>query len=200
MGVTGQFALTYEACMTRMFRNGRTETVRSLSIESVNFVKKMTDPNASPNQKADALRCACKQHSKLCEEAICGKGVERHIFALYVVSKAMSIESPFLQQALKIPWRLSTSQQPQRQTSIWKIVPKEIDDVCISPGGGFGPVADDGYGISYMFAGEDKIFFHVSSKRSSPKSDSEKFISSLDSVLKDMRSMLVSAKKSKKKY
>ena len=35
------------------------------------------------------------------------------------------------------------------------IVPKEIDDICISPGGGFGPVTDDGYGISYMFAGED---------------------------------------------
>jgi carnitine O-palmitoyltransferase 1 len=197
--VTGNFALTYEACMTRMFRKGRTETVRSLSVESVHFVKSMTEPKSSSNQRAAALRLACKQHSKLCKDAICGQGVERHIFALYVVSMAMNVESPFLQQALKIPWRLSTSQQPQRQTSIWNIVPKEIDDVCISPGGGFGPVADDGYGISYMFAGEDKIFFHVSSKRSSPKSDSEKFLSSLDSVLRDMRDVLASAKKPKMK-
>lgn len=34
--------------------------------------------------------------------------------------------------------------------------------------GGFGPVADDGYGVSYIIAGEDLIFFHISSKQSSP--------------------------------
>lgn len=39
---------------------------------------------------------------------------------------------------------------------------------CISAGGGFGPVADDGYGVSYIIAGEDTLFFHVSSKKSSP--------------------------------
>lgn len=44
---------------------------------------------------------------------------------------------------------------------------KENPD-CISAGGGFGPVADDGYGVSYIIAGEDLIFFHVSSKISSP--------------------------------
>ena len=35
----------------------------------------------------------------------------------------------------------------------------------LSCGGGFGPVADDGYGVSYIITGEDCIFFHVSSKR-----------------------------------
>lgn len=39
---------------------------------------------------------------------------------------------------------------------------------CISAGGGFGPVADDGYGVSYIIAGEDTLFFHISSKKSSP--------------------------------
>ena len=32
-------------------------------------------------------------------------------------------------------------------------------------GGGFGPVVDDGYGISYFLNGEEKIFFHISSSR-----------------------------------
>lgn len=32
--------------------------------------------------------------------------------------------------------------------------------------GGFGPVADDGYGVSYIIAGEDLLFFHISSKAS----------------------------------
>ena len=30
-------------------------------------------------------------------------------------------------------------------------------------------VADDGYGVSYVVAGEDLIFFHVSSKKTSPE-------------------------------
>lgn len=40
----GKFCLTYEASMTRLFREGRTETVRSCSSESCNFVLAMVDP------------------------------------------------------------------------------------------------------------------------------------------------------------
>ena len=36
-----------------------------------------------------------------------------------------------------------------------------------SAGGGFGPVADDGYGVSYIIIGDNQIYFHVSAKRSS---------------------------------
>ena len=45
--------------------------------------------------------------------------------------------------------------------------PKRASE-CISAGGGFGPVADDGYGVSYIIVGEDCIFFHVSAKKSCP--------------------------------
>lgn len=69
-----------------------------------------------------------------------------------------------LQEVLSEPWRLSTSQTPHGQTNKMDLnkYPK-----CISAGGGFGPVADDGYGVSYIIAGEETIFFHVSSKKSS---------------------------------
>jgi carnitine O-palmitoyltransferase 1 len=33
-------------------------------------------------------------------------------------------------------------------------------------GGGFGPVTERGYGVSYNVVGEDLIGFHISSKRS----------------------------------
>ena len=80
---------------------------------------------------------------------------------------------------------------PESLKEIYREIYVKIDDICISPGGGFGPVTDDGYGISYMFAGEDKIFFHVSSKRSSPMSDSEKFLNVLNNVLKEMKDLLL---------
>lgn len=74
---------------------------------------------------------------------MCGKGIDRHLFCLYVVSKYLELDSPFLNEVLSEPWRLSTSQTPHGQT-------KQMDLVkypnCISAGGGFGPVADDGYG------------------------------------------------------
>lgn len=50
-----------------------------------------------------------------CIPRAAGRGVDRHLFALYVVAMGMGVEVPFLQEALSLPWRLSTSQLPQRQ-------------------------------------------------------------------------------------
>lgn len=43
----GRFSLTYEASMTRLFREGRTETVRPCTIESADWVKAMDNPSIS---------------------------------------------------------------------------------------------------------------------------------------------------------
>lgn len=43
----GKFNLTYEASMTRLFREGRTETVRPCTIESTEWVKAMENKEAS---------------------------------------------------------------------------------------------------------------------------------------------------------
>ena len=39
----GRHCLTYEASMTRLFREGRTETVRSCTTEAVDWAKAMDD-------------------------------------------------------------------------------------------------------------------------------------------------------------
>lgn len=43
----GRFSLTYEASMTRLYREGRTETVRPCTIESADWVKSMESDNFS---------------------------------------------------------------------------------------------------------------------------------------------------------
>lgn len=53
----GDFTATYETAATHMFLRGRTETIRSFSLESWLFVKAMTDPRCSvgalpPDKKA----------------------------------------------------------------------------------------------------------------------------------------------------
>lgn len=46
----GKFSLTYEASMTRLFREGRTETVRPCTIESSAWVKAMVSNKESVRQ------------------------------------------------------------------------------------------------------------------------------------------------------
>ena len=109
----GCLHLTYESSMTRLFREGRTETVRSCSVESAKWVKSMDDPNVSVSERVAMLNKACEHHQKLYRDAMTGKGIDRHIFCLYVISKYLEIESPFLKEVLSEPWRLSTSQVSQ---------------------------------------------------------------------------------------
>ncbi len=56
-------------------------------------------------------------------------------------------------------------------------------------GGGFGPVADDGYGVCYCFTGEGRTNFHISSKRSYEATNSQRFADCLDQALKDILSL-----------
>ncbi len=52
------------------------------------------------------------------------------------------------------------------------------------------PVHDDGYGVSYMVSGEREFFFHVSSKRSSSKTDSVRFVANIREALDEMKAVL----------
>ena len=139
----GNFSQTYEASMTRLFREGRTETVRSCTIETSAFVeameagvstfsiihplisirnqifevvdfffrKRLQNPFQKPKEELrELLFKAAGNHVKLYQAAMTGKGVDRHLFTLYVVSRYLGLESKFLDKALTQQWKLSTSQ------------------------------------------------------------------------------------------
>jgi len=188
----GKFSLTYEASMTRLYREGRTETVRPCTVESSAWVKAMVDKNSTLNERIRLLQKACETHQRSYQDAMCGKGIDRHLFCLYVVSKYLEVDSPFLQKVLSEPWRLSTSQTPHGQTG--RIDLNKYPN-CISAGGGFGPVADDGYGVSYIIAGEDILFFHISNKKSSKQTDCHRFARRIEESLNDMKSLFNEYKK-----
>jgi carnitine O-palmitoyltransferase 1, liver isoform len=183
---SGRFCLTYEASMTRLFIEGRTETVRSCTVEAVEFVLAMGDKEKPKEGKIKLFRRACERHQNLYRDAMTGKGVDRHLFCLYVISKYLGTESAFLKEVLSEPWRLSTSQTPHSQTG--RVDFRRHPDF-ISSGGGFGPVADDGYGVSYMVSGENSVFFHVSSKFSAPNTDSARFVERIRVAMADLREL-----------
>ncbi|XP_044872493.1 carnitine O-palmitoyltransferase 1, liver isoform-like [Mauremys mutica] len=176
----GKFCLTYGASMTRLFREGRTETVRSCTTESCNYVQAMEDPTQNNEKRCKLLRIAADKHQHLYRLAMTGAGIDRHLFCLYVVSKYLGVESPFLKEVLSEPWRLSTSQTPQQHINL------EKNPEFVSSGGGFGPVADDGYGVSYILVGEHLIHFHVSSKFSCPETDSHRFGKNIKQAMVDI--------------
>jgi hypothetical protein len=120
--------------MTRLFLNGRTETIRSLSTESCAFVNAMCDKAATNKQRQGALHAAAEQHKVTSNMAMAGKGVDRHLFALFVVARGKNYDASFLEKALSIPWRLSTSQLPQKQSLNYPEVskPKRDDPPCSS--------------------------------------------------------------------
>lgn len=84
--------------MTRLFREGRTETVRPVTIESSKWVHSMNNPSFSDAERRSLLVEACNRHQRAYQEAMCGKGVDRHLFCLYVISKYLEIDSPFLKE------------------------------------------------------------------------------------------------------
>ncbi|XP_054719264.1 carnitine O-palmitoyltransferase 1, liver isoform-like [Uloborus diversus] len=190
----GRFNLTYEAAMMRLFREGRTETVRPVTLESCEFVHAVDNPDCSAKKKLELLQKACNKHQNSYLNVMCGKGIDRHIFCLYVLSKHLEVDSPFLKEVLGEPWRLSTSQTPHNQAGILD-TRKYPEYVCL--GGGFGPVADDGYGVSYDIASEDVMFFHVSSKRTSPETDTKRFIDCIQKALDDIKQIFLAANSEK---
>uniref|UniRef100_A0A8C9WXP5 carnitine O-palmitoyltransferase n=1 Tax=Sander lucioperca TaxID=283035 RepID=A0A8C9WXP5_SANLU len=193
----GKFCLTYEASMTRLFREGRTETVRSCTMETCAFVRAMIRDETVRScslLRLRLLKVAAEKHQNMYRMAMTGEGIDRHLFCLYVVSKYLGEDSPFLKEVLSEPWRLSTSQTPMQQVELFDLV---RHPEFVSSGGGFGPVADDGYGVSYIIVGENLINFHISSKHSSPETDSHRFGGNIRQAMLDILDLFQLDKKTK---
>ncbi|XP_025889491.1 carnitine O-palmitoyltransferase 1, muscle isoform-like, partial [Nothoprocta perdicaria] len=94
----GSFCLTYEASMTRLFREGRTETVRSCTAEATAFVRSVEDPAQSRAERQRLFKLAAEKHQLMYRLAMTGAGIDRHLFCLYVVSRYLGVQSPFLDQ------------------------------------------------------------------------------------------------------
>jgi carnitine O-palmitoyltransferase 1 len=69
----GKHDWTYEPAMTRLFREGRTETIRSCSIESCKWIKSMVDKNFTNKERSRLFKDACDSHQQQHRDAMTGK-------------------------------------------------------------------------------------------------------------------------------
>lgn len=83
-GLYGRVECTYEPAMTKVFLHGRTEAIRTVSPESVDFVQTFW-ADFPPEQKIEALRRACQKHVGRTRECAKAQGCDRHLYALLCV-------------------------------------------------------------------------------------------------------------------
>lgn len=160
----GKFVQTYEAGLARIFKDGRTETIRSCSNQAVAFVKEMLNRESDNERRKKALQDAVRFHGLLTKQAMIGEGVDRHLFALCCVAMAGGSMPEFLEKYKhstwadsKIKnWELSTSCAPN---GFGEFFNSKKYPMLISMGAGFGWT--NGFGVGYQL-NDESITFHTS--------------------------------------
>lgn len=131
----GECRPTYEPAHTRRFLRGRTETIRSVSKDSLAWVKSMRSPSATPQERFELLRKAAATHSKNSKLAGAGEGVDRHLLGLRLLREkgeaSAFLDNPKVSSTWY--WAISTSNLTSEYFQAW----------------GWGEVVPDGVGIAY---------------------------------------------------
>jgi len=176
----GEPAPTYESASTRTFSKGRTDTIRSCSIESLDLCKAMVDDNVAASTKLSKLMTAIQTHRETVLDAVRGQAFDRHLLGLKMqaLENGENIPELFMDISyiMASHFKLSTSQVPSLSDSV----------MC------YGPSAPDGYGVCYNLY-EDCFNVSISSYFTSPQTSSVVFGEHLVQTLVEFKSLLESA-------
>ena len=172
----GRPGVVYESCQTRAFIRGRTEVIRSLSTEALEFCKAM-DSSKSDAEKLQLLQAAGKRHIQYAAWASAGQGVDRHMFGLkMLVKEGEEVPAVFKDEAFSKSghWEMSTSNLTSKYLDGW----------------GYGEVVSDGYGLSYAI-GDNDVRWCVTTKNN----DAKEFGQAIVKAAEDMLAMAERAQK-----
>ncbi|ETW81552.1 hypothetical protein HETIRDRAFT_156259 [Heterobasidion irregulare TC 32-1] len=134
--LAGRPGVTYESTQTRKFQLGRTEVLRSASVESKAWVDAMNDHNATDEHRANLFRRAVSRHVQYAAWAADGQGIDRHLYGL----KKMLREGEPLPQIYQ--------DEAFSRTSHWELSTSQLSSPFLD-GWGYGEVVPDGYGLAY---------------------------------------------------
>uniref|UniRef100_A0A1B6D2K7 Choline/carnitine acyltransferase domain-containing protein n=2 Tax=Clastoptera arizonana TaxID=38151 RepID=A0A1B6D2K7_9HEMI len=171
----------YETASTRMFYNGRTETVRTCTTEVVTWIRAMLDSSVNDKQKTKLLLEAIKKHNELMELAKRNEGCDRHLFGLACAAFEEGIDSHHM---FKDPLYTKSGGGGNfiLSTSLSGYLPII---------GGVAPMCDDGYGVFYSICPKS-IFVTISISRKSFETSTIKFYHTLFESLNNIRCLLES--------
>lgn len=150
----GKFETTYEPAMTKMFQNGRTEAIRTVSHETKRFVKSLFDRKPTDEDRIKLLQQACSEHSRITKECSMGMGQDRHLYALYC------LWNESYKDKIPLPPIFSDSSWTLMNTNV--LSTSNCGNPCLASFG-FGPVTANGFGIGYIIR-DNSVSVVVSSR------------------------------------
>mmetsp|Transcript_17400 Transcript_17400/g.29734 ORF Transcript_17400/g.29734 Transcript_17400/m.29734 type:complete len:621 (+) Transcript_17400:37-1899(+) len=172
---------TYETIGMVHYLEGRTECCRVVSKSSEAFVKHALQTYSKTGSESDRLeserllRIACKDHIKYIVDGQKGEGVDRHLFALRLLSKDGSQPKLFQHPSF----------EKSGSTGAFILSTSNNSYINRPFGGLFGATMPNGYGVVYIpYANE--IISCVESKHSCKETDSLKFQMYFDQSLRDI--------------
>ncbi|XP_030377429.1 carnitine O-acetyltransferase-like [Scaptodrosophila lebanonensis] len=176
-----QLPAQYESAHLRLFSGGRTETIRSTSMESRHFVQAMTKAKTSRNQRLKALRVAVDGHQEYTKLALQGRGVDRHLLGLRLMAREHGKPQPkFFKSegfAKSMHFRICSSQVATNHEAFMA----------------YGPAVRDGYGCCYNPRAAD-IIIAISAWRSNQKICATQYGKSIETALNEMGQLIMDNK------
>ncbi|CAF5126794.1 unnamed protein product [Rotaria sp. Silwood1] len=112
----GKCGTTYESGSLRRYHLGRTETIRSCTLQAQLFARTMSEKhNETANDtKYDLFLNAMQAHRQYTNDAINAKGVDRHLLGLRLIAMENKLPKPALYDHISykraMHFNLSTSQ------------------------------------------------------------------------------------------
>ncbi|XP_030377480.1 carnitine O-acetyltransferase-like isoform X2 [Scaptodrosophila lebanonensis] len=169
-------AAQYESAHLRIFDEGRTETIRSCSNESVEFCRAVDECKGTDKYRGELLRKAVNSHQSYTKLALQGRGVDRHLLGLKLMAVENDLPVPKFYSSpgfvKSSHFRVSTSQ-----------VATPYDAFM-----GYGPATDDGYACCYN-PRECDIIFAISAWRHNNITNHVKFAKTLAASLIEMKNL-----------
>lgn len=179
----GKPAPTYMTASTRQFYHGRTETCRTCTSECLEWVKAMDDSECPVSERVTLMYRAVDKFNSLLMACMKGHGSDRLLLGLYMLAVEGGMSPPELYQDPSYAisggggnFILSTSCAGYTPLT-----------------GAVAPMTEKGYGTFYSIE-NNRIGFQLSAFNHYAETDTDKFYASIEMALKDMQSLLISAK------
>lgn len=178
----GRPGCCYETAMTRFFYHGRTETVRSCTVEAIRWCQSMQDPSASVLERQQKMLQAFEKHNKMMKDCSSGKGFDRHLLGLSLIAK---------EEGLPVP-ELFTDPLFSRSGGGGNFVLSTSLIGYLRVQGVVVPMMHSGYGVFYHIR-DDRFVVACSAWKSCAETDPEKLIQLLFQAFQDMMQLMNAA-------